>query len=87
MTKKDLQHIEDLRSWCLRHGYKKSSRTDAYEKDGTGGIRWRMKFNKISLRMEGRHSSDRSAEWRRTRSGYYKDLYITPATDKLGGLK
>ena len=84
MTKKDLQHIEDLRSWCLRHGYKKSSRTDAYEKEISETRIRRFKFNKTSARLEHRYPG--RSEWRRIRSGYYKDLYINE-DDKLGGWK
>lgn len=88
MTKKDLNHIENLRAWALRHGYKKSSRTDAYEKELPGGGKLRLKFNKTSLRMEKQiRYTDGISDWVRIRSGYYKNIGITPENDKLGGLR
>ena len=70
---------DELIAWATRNGWK-PDRWDHLQKELSSAT-YRLKLSRIAARYEVKSS----AEWVRLRSGYYKDLRITP-DDQLAGM-
>lgn len=78
--------IEDLESWMTRHGYKEDKYGN-YIKTVEDRV-YRMKFNKTSLRYEGKvFHADGTTSWVRLRTGYYSQMSINSGDQLVGLIK
>jgi len=81
---------QEIENWLLEVGYSKDT-YGHYQKTGKDGKKYRMKFQKISLRYEcqvhyeASTYSPASVGWIRLRSGYLSGLSLVDG--KLSGLK
>jgi hypothetical protein len=81
----------DLEAWLTERGWTKDKfghfRRRAEVHPAQNGDEYRYKLGRLAVRREVRcKHNDGSKSWVRLRSGYYKDISITPE-GKLKGMK
>ena len=90
MTKEEKLTKQDIIDWAVSRGWTPDKYGNLQKK--VGDKEYRLRFSSTALRYEtkvrheGTKYSKPSSEWMRLRSGYYKELSITP-DGRLVGLR